>query len=403
MAQNPFERLRSANPVPRSMVEGKSDDHVGLLADIRERAVGPAFVHDGPVEEPPPERPRAWVVAAAIAAMALVAVGLLVTLDRSRWPVAGSSADRTMAMADAWVDAMNRGAVDEALGLLSPEAVCDLRTPTGEVETCEQHLGYIAAIGTHFEKRSCRDAAPHRCSFDLTSDLHATLGYPNHTLQMNVVFRLDERELLQADFFDGADTSDAYYPGDAGEFWAWLANENPHMGVDVDFGPDVYDAAAGEAVMEAAGSFTDPSRIATLVQTALDDRDASGMLQCGTPDGSRPCSDLIAFLGGIDADLDLDCDTAGAVDFTIPCEVTMDSAVHRALGTGPSLSELTIQYRGGGARGFEFDLRLAGDQERHDEMLEYARGYPELYGARPVWNAQSGPGWVEAAEELAGG
>ena len=34
MAQDPFERLRNANPVPRSMVEGKSGDHVDLLADI---------------------------------------------------------------------------------------------------------------------------------------------------------------------------------------------------------------------------------------------------------------------------------------------------------------------------------------------------------------------------------
>ena len=401
MAPNPFARRGNANPFPHSMVEGDSGDRMGLPG--RERAIGQALVEEGPVDGSPPDRPRAWVVAAAIAAMALVAVGLLVTLDRSRWPVAGSSADRTMAMADAWVDAMNRGAVEEALDLLSPEAVCDLRTPTGDVETCEQHLGYVAAIGTHFERRSCRDTAPHRCSYDLTSDLHATLGYPNHTLQMNVVFGLDERGLLVADFFGGADTSNAYYPGEAGQFWVWLATENPDMAVDFDFGPDVYDAKAGEAVMAAAQSFTDPSRVATLMQTALDERDASGMLQCGTPDGSRACSDLVAFLGGIDADLDLECDTAGVIDFTIPCEAAMDSAIHRALGTGPSLTELTIHYRGGGARGFEFDLRLAGDEERHDELLEYARGHPELHGARPVWNAQSGPAWVAAAEELAEG
>lgn len=405
-----FARLREANPVPEPLqLDVASTGQDALLASITERTAR-MQTQEQQQREIQPKRPNGWLVAAAAAAIVIVALGLINLVGETQEPVSTEppteSLTNPITVADQWVDAMNNGDLQGALSLLSPETSCDLPTPTGDVESCEQHLGYLVAIGTHFEKSSCRESAPYRCNYDLTSQLHATLGYPDFSLPMPTVFTLDEDGLLVADFFGSIDTATSYYPTESGELWGVMRSMFPNMEIDITFGPRIYDHDAGVAAMEAARALNDPDKVVTQLSNILALYATSGITQCAAQDGSRDCTNLVDFLEGIHATLSLDCDTAAANDGQIPCEVTIDSAIHETLESDPSSGAMTITYRGGRAQAFSMDVLFAADPDVHSSFMDFARSQPGLFSEntdRAVWTAETGALWLTAAAEFVRG
>lgn len=303
-----------------------------------------------------------------------------------------------------WVAAVNEGDLDAALADLSPDASCDL--PVGAFETYEDHLGYLVAIETHIEVRDCRETPPYRCSFSFTSGLHATLGYPSYALPVTTEFALDDQGLLMGDFFSAIDPQTPYFPRESGDLWDWMRPNYPELNIGPTFGPELYDAEAGVAAMEAAREFNGPERIIDQLQGALTTNSLAGVGQCSTGGLSTNCSDLSAFLRSINAQLVLGCDPSTAGAGTITCPVTFDSDVHRALGSEPSGSEMTIVFRGGKAQAIELVLTFAQEQTVNDQFMEFARTVDGLVGessGRPVWTGETGPGWVAAAEAFVSG
>lgn len=400
-----FERLREANPVPEPIrLDEAVTDRAALLTAITERKNEMQTQENDRVATRPPAGPRRWLVAAAVAVVVLAAVSIIALLVRPDNTVATTipspeTEANPIPILDEWVDAMNQGDLEGALAVLSPEASCDL--PFGEVDTCRDHLGYLIAIGTHFEKNSCGESPPYRCGFDLTSELHATMGYPNYALPMNPEVSLDGDGLLVADFFGSIPwETTPYMPADSRDIWSYMGPKYPELRVG-QFGPSPYTAEAGEAAMDAARELNDPDAVVERVDMLLG-RYGAPAQQCTTQDGNRFCPDLVAFLEAIGATFDLDCGSAS--DGQIPCALVVDSDIHQTLDSGPSTGDMTINYRGGRAWTLDVDLWFSADTDVHDAFMAYAESQPGLVNestGRPIWTAESGPSWVQAAREFA--
>ena len=408
-SERAFERLRAADPVPQPLLaeELRADSDV-LLSAITERMQTMQIQEEQYVRTSPPQRPNVWLVAAAIALVVVAAVALANLANNSPEPVATTMATEFVAnplpTLDQWAEAMNEGDLDGALALLSSEASCDL--PTGSVDTCEDHLGYLIAIGTHFEKTSCREAVPYRCFFDLTSQLHATMGYPDYSLPMMPEVSLDENGHLVADFFGNINTNTPYIPLDAADLWAFMREDYPELNIGLPFGPDPYTAEAGEAAMEAATRLNDPERVIGALHNILSVYAASGIARCSTQDGTVACQALVDFFEAIGATLDFECAIEPASNGEIPCALELDSMIHDALGGGPSQGDMTVVYRGGRTQALSVEVLFAADPAVHGSFMEFAVARPALADGetgRPLWTADTGAAWVAAAEEFASG
>jgi hypothetical protein len=401
-----FERLREANPVPEpGSLEQVTSDRDVLLALVMERTETMQTQEHEKVATAP-RRPNGWLIAAAAAAAIVVTVGLINLIDQPAETVATTvpveDEANPLPVLDQWVDAMNQGDLDGALAVLSPEASCDL--PFGGLDTCEDHLGYLVEIGTHFEQLSCRESSPYRCSFDLTSELHAVMGYPDYTLPMNPTFTLDDDGLLIADFFGNIPVSKPYIPSEAVDIWGYMQPKYPDLNIGPQFGPDPYTAQVGVAVMEAAREINDPDRVVEQTLNPLSRFSPAGIRTCSTQDGDLQCRDLLEFLEAIGSQLTFECDTASIVDDTISCVVTVDSEIHRTLGSGPSSSEMSLEYAGGRAQRMSMTVLFSADPVVHEAFIEYVRagGDPALVNnGRLRLNADNGPLWVAAAEDFA--
>lgn len=419
--QETLRRLIEANPYPGGVGLRSSSPSDAVISLIEERTRTMATKEDiripGEARKTPGRGPL--IAAAAFVVVLLgVAVGLLVSagdepdgndpaIDPPEETVATTVAADTEAnplpVVDQWVAAMNEGDLEGALAVLSPEASCDL--PSGGIDACRDHLGYLIEIGTHFEESSCVESPTYRCNFDLTSELHATMGYPAYTLPMFPTFTLDEDGLLVADFFGNVPVTRPYIPLEAVDLWAYMQPKYPELNIGQPFGPDPYTAEAGVAVMEAAREINDPVRIVEGLQNILGVYAASGIDTCTTGDGNKPCSELLDFYEAIEAGLDLQCDTAAASEDEIPCVLTVDSAIHRALGSGATTEDVTVSYRGGRARGLALEVRFSTDPEVQETFVEFARTQPGLTLAnndRLRFSAETAPLWMAAAEEFAG-
>lgn len=404
-----LQRLQDANPYPHpeDLLEAQREQ-TQLLADIDERSRSMSVQQSPP--RPETDQPRRWsrrnLVAGLAVAMTVLVVGFVVVamVGDSDTAVTSSIPDVVqgdpLPLVDEWVDAMNRSDLGAALTVLSPETSCDL--PNTAPETCEQHLGYLIAIGTHIERETCAESPPYRCSFSLTSQLHATLGYPDHSLPMRPEVGLDGNGLLVADFFGNIDTSTPYFPSESGDLWSFMRSDYPELNITLPWGPDPYDEVAGVAAMEAAREYNSPERVLQALQSTLEIYVASGVRQCISEAGSE-CAAFTDFLKGINAQLTWGCDPAMARDGVITCPVTVDSDIHRAIGSEPALGEITVTYRGGRAQVVEFALPFAAEAPTHDAFLAYAETVDGLFtgNGRPVWNAESAAPWIAAAQDFA--
>lgn len=404
-----LQRLRDANPYPHpeDLLEAQRDKTL-LLADIDERSRSMSVQQSPP--KPETDQPRRGtnrnLVAGLAFAMTILVVGVAIVaiVGDSDPAVMDSTPDAVQGdprpLVDEWVDAMNRGDLAAALAVLSPETSCDL--PNTGPETCEQHLGYLIAIGTHIEKETCRESSPYRCSFGLTSQLHATLGYPNFSLPMRPELSLDGNGLLVADFFGNIDTSTPYFPSEGGDLWRVMEADYPELNITLPWGPDPYDERAGVAAMEAAREYNSPERVLQALQSTLEIYVASGVRQCMSEAGSE-CAAYTGFLKGINAQLTWDCDPATARDSVITCPVTVDSDIHQAIGSEPANGEITVTYRGGRAQVVEFALPFAAEAPTNDAFLAYAETVDGLFNdnERPVWTAESAATWIAAAQDFA--
>ncbi|HVR77610.1 MAG TPA: hypothetical protein VMS99_04380 [Acidimicrobiia bacterium] len=298
-----------------------------------------------------------------------------------------------------WVEAMNQGDLEGALAILSPEASCDL--PAGSLVTCQQHLGYLIAIGTHIETRSCREEPPYQCSYGLTSEFHAALGYPDHSLPATTEIGVDQAGLLVADFFGTIDTSSPYWPSEGGDLWGWMQSEYPEMTIHRTFGPDPYDESAGVAAMEAARRFNSPERIVQQIQLSLDSYASSALRQCATQDGPVECTPLMNFLKAIDAELRLECDAVTTEPGVITCPLTIESGIHQALDSEASTSEAVIEYRGGLTQSLQMEIRFADDPAVHDAFVAYAATVDGLFQeGELIFDGDSGRSLLDAARDF---
>ena len=351
-------------------------------------------------------RLRGPLLAAAVFTLVLIVAGVAYVLLRGdAEPDAIDGAPNSpIDVLDEWTDAMNEGDVDNALSVLSPEAECSL--PVVAPVSCEQHLGYLAAIGTHFEKQSCTAEAPYICSYGLTSQLHATLGYPDYELPMSAEFTLDESGLLVADFFGTVDVTTPYWPTEGGELWSFMIPDYPELNLDGVFGPEIYDRAAGVAAMEGARSFNDPVRIVSEFEDTL----RSGFLpsrspvDCRIDGGPVTCTPLLEFLVGIDAELGFECDGEAASSDRIGCTATIESDIHSALGSGPATAEASFLYRGGRVIAFELSgLPFADSPGVHEAFVAFAAGEEGLVrDGDAVLTGETAAAWVEAAGSYGG-
>lgn len=404
-----LQRLRDANPYPHpeDLMEIQRDKTL-LLAGIDERSRSMSVQQSPPkpkMDHPRRRSSRHLVAGLAFASIVLVVGVAMVAMVGDPEPaVTGSTIDAVqndpLPLVEEWVDAMNRGDLAAALAVLSPETSCDL--PNTSPETCEQHLGYLIAIGTHIEKETCRESPPYRCSFGLTSQLHATLGYPDYSLPMRPELSLDGNGLLVADFFGNIDTSTPYFPTEGGDLWGFMRPDHPELDITLPWGPDPYDERAGVVAMEAAREYNSPERVLQALQNTLDVYAASGVRQCISEAGSD-CDAYTDFLEGINARLTWNCDPTRASGGVIVCPVTFDSDIHQAIGSGGAVGEITVTYRGGRAQIVEFALPFAAEAPTQDAFLAYAESVDGLFSdnGRPVWTAESAATWIAAAQDFA--
>jgi hypothetical protein len=408
-----LKRLREANPVPdpASLREASPDDAI-LLTAIDERSRSMSTQQAPPIPPPPTDlkRRRPLLIAAAFAVVTIL-IGAAIVLGVNDEPEVVAPNDPVPTtvvdgvdprpLSAQWVDAMNQGDLEGALAVLSPEASCDL--PIGSGETCQQHLGYLIAIGTHIETRRCGEEPPYRCSYGLTSEFHATLGYPDHSLPATTAIEVDEEGRLVADFFGSEDASTPYWPSEGGDLWGWMQSEYPGMTIHPIFGPDPYDEAAGIAAMEAARRFNSPERIVQQLQLAFDSYASSGFRQCATQEGPVECAPLVNFLKAIDAQLGLECDPATAEAGVITCPLTIESGIHQALGSGASTGEAVIEYRGGLTQALQVEIRFADDPAVHDAFVAYAATVDGLFQeGELIFDGDSGRSLLDAARDFSG-
>jgi hypothetical protein len=407
MTIDTFRRYAQLDPASSQDVLPDWSSLAPVLLEAIDERTRPMQTRPTKTRPPAVKRPRfkGPLVAGAVFALVVLIIGVAFILSQDDVQPDVIDAPETTALeqGDRWAEAMNRGDLDGALALLSPEANCDL--PVGEVETCEQHLGYLVAIGTRFEKTSCTEVEPIRCFYQLTSDLHSTLGYPEYSLPMDTAFEVDDSGLLVADFFSTAPvTSYSYWPDEAGDLWSFMLPDHPEIVIDRYFGsPNHYDQALGIAAMDSAARFNDPARIFTEFQTSLD----RGFLpsvppaRCALPEGTVDCNSLFEFLLSISAGVELNCDYTAAAADTLVCPLTIDSDIHSALGSGPSTTEGTVTYRGGRLQGLTLDLVFSDDPAVQDAFMVFASAQDGLFsGDVPSYSEETGPAWLEAAREF---
>lgn len=396
-------QLREANPFPNPVdLHRASTDDARILVAINERsdAMSTKQTRRVTIERTPTPR-RGLLIAAAVAA-AVVLAGAVI-LDVFRPEVATPDDETTLSLVSEWVDAVNAGDLQGALAVLSPEASCDLPIPTlGADETCEQHLGYLIAIDTHFEPVGCSSVEPTRCKYSLTSGLHAALGYPDYALPLETTFSVDRDGKLTADIFGTIDPTTPYWPREGGELWAYMQPLYPELDIDATFGPSPYTAAAGVAAMEAAAEFNGAGRVAQRLQEAVDLYSDRELQLCFAPQRTD-CSDLLDFLEGVAASIQLDCDPSTAGEGVITCPMAVDSDLNATLGGGQGVTEITIEYRAGKVRTITFDPRFSGDEDLHSSFLEYAAEVDGLFdGDQPIWDGETAPVWMETARQFVG-
>ena len=407
-----FRRLAQADPVPADAerpLRAWSTTTLLDTVDQRSGATDAGQAGRSARRLAPSERRRGNVlVAAAAFAFVVIAIGAAVWLARPAVPereVATTVApepDSLPGLGADLAETVNRGDLDAALTLLSPQSDCDLPVPGSNVETCGELWGELIAIGGTLDVR-CAGADSRRCSTSFTSELFAIMGYPDIALPGPALTGLDGDGRVIADASQIPVTR-AYMPEGAGDrLYTYLRQHYPEFDHDPVFGPQPASREVGLAKLEAARALTDPARIVAERQAAFDNSFASPIPgQCLTQDGTLDCAALFAFLRTIDAELDLDCDPDTAEGGILACPLTITSDIHTILGGGPASTEAELMLRGGVVARLTLELRFAADAALHDAFAAYAAGVDGLYrGPRPIYEPEAAPAWLAAAEAFA--
>lgn len=361
-------------------------------------------------------RKRLTLVAATIAAVVLLIVALAISredrdgvpADEREVPTGPTVPDdesgdasvpnpEAVAIASRFASTVGSGDLDAVLAMLSPESDCNV--PVGRVaESCEQHWGYLLAIGTDLEVRRCDDAVPARCALDFRSALHAEMGMPDYSLP-GYVFVVDADTVI-SDFTE-IPISRAYMGTLAAgaRLWSHLGAMRPDLDVDNTYGPDPYDREAGEAAMAAARDLTDPVKVVAAFQRSLDEHFLPSVIpeQCATQSGTADCVALLEFLYALDADIDLDCGEPDGE--TVTCRATMTTALHEVLGSSPTVTTAVIVQHAGNVGELELELRFHDDPSIDEAFIAHAAAATGTFhtNGTPIYGAPSAPAWLAAA------
>jgi hypothetical protein len=399
--QETLRRLMQANPYPAATaLRDASPPDAVLIALIEERTRTMSTTEETQVVKGDPRSPGRGPLVAAVALGAILLVAVALLLAGGDEPeVVEPVAPPVEQLTGEFSSAINRGDLEGALALLSPESDCNLPF-SGFEETCEISWGFPVGSQATIGFENCGSEPPTTCTMELSGGFMAAMGYPNSVSRDQIGADIDPEGMLVID--QSSVVAQSLLPDDAlTTLWRYMDARFPELDIDLTFGPSPYDLAAGQAALQAAQELNDPQRIADQLQGILSVHAASGLSQCTNQDGTRDCRDLMGFLQAISAELTLQCDPSLAADFAITCPMTIDSDVHRALGSDPTTTEVAIDYRGGTARNLEFHLVFA-DRATHDAFVVFAGSKPDLVheNGRPVWTGETGAAWVAAAEEF---
>lgn len=298
---------------------------------------------------------------------------------------------------------INSGDLESGLEMLSAESNCDAPAPDSfSVETCEQHWGHMVAMGADVRFEDCSETTG-QCYMTWGSELFEIMGYPDHRLAAWIPMSIDEAGLLVVDMFSGIPETGSFMPDrSVVPLYDYLQENRPDLRVSSISGPDPKDYEGGLALMEAARFVNDPQRIITNLESALVEIPPILPRFCESGSALIPCRDLFQFLQNIEAEVGLECDVSTAADGTIRCPVSMTSAIHDALGSGPSSTEAIIEYQAGMVRKLTLDIQFAADPLLHEEFIEFARSNDLLYqGEEPVYTEDTAADWIAAAETFA--
>lgn len=343
------------------------------------------------------------LVAAASFALVLALLGLNVFLTSGGDQIGDSSPRGLQELADELAAFINSGDLESGLRRLSPESNCDANAPDSfSVETCEQHWGHMVALGADVRFEDCSETTG-ECRITWGSELFEIMGYPDHRLAANLPMSVDEEGLLVIDLFSGIPEGGSFMPDrSVVPLYDYLQQNRPDLRVSSISGPDPKDFEGGLALMEAARFVNDPQRVTNDLEESFVESPPTFSGSCQSGSASTFCRTLFEFLQGIRAEVDLECDVTTAEDGTITCPVSMTSAIHDALGGGPSRTEATIEYQAGSVRKLTLDLQFAADPLLHQEFIDYARSSNALYeGELPVYSKENAPDWIAAAEAFA--
>ena len=383
-ADRTWQRLRDANPYPIAEIEREAAAADALLAHIEETS---RTMTDT----------RPWSLPAISAGVGIVAV-LALALFVVRPGFSGADPEDVASVATA----ISGGDLETTLALVSPESNCDVPIGT-QAETCEQFFGFAVGIGAQIDyacpvgERPSGAAEPFACTMSMPSDVHDVMGYPDFVIRDRVQLELDGDGRLVIDNSTMELRTFVPEPGGAA-LWSVMRTQYPDLNWDVVSGPDPYDQVAGDALLETARTFNSPTRIVPALESSLRAFSPGVARQCVTQDGTYSCRNLVGFLEAIGAVIELDCDPASAADGVILCAMLFDSDMHAALGSGPTDSEASVEYRGGTVARLELELHFTTDELTAEALLDAAHDDPALFdGSRPNFTSESGPAWVEAA------
>lgn len=364
----------------------------------------------------PPKKPLAKWLIPAVSAAAIVAVAVIAALlfaGGSDQPdvattVPNGPQSSALELVDELVVAVNAADLDRVLEILSPRANCDVVAPGTEVETCEGFWGTNIALGGELEIECLRQDQPYQCTIYFTSDAHEALGYGNFRVRNSFPIDVDENGRLITEPFSG--TSQTFFGTNAVDFrmWAYMQERYPDLNVDRLYGVNPNTAEGGAAMLEAARELNDPIRLSGELQTAFETLDFDNLGGLAVANAcslvgatTHRCSDVALFLRSLNAELTVDCTGRTGVENEIVCPVTLVTDIHRTLGSGSTVADATIRYRGGTIERVSFDQSWSDDQATSDGFFADAMTQDGLFdlfdGDRPVFTGNSADAWLAFA------
>ena len=316
--------------------------------------------------------------------------------DQTSQPAAAPLLSESPLVAD-FIDSVNSGDVEAAMGLIDTEASCATGLPGSE--NCGDFWGNNIGIGGQISFSNCEGVTglfEERCDLEMTSELHSVFGYAEFSPGGAVLLRTDNDGRLIP--FPRINPSGAFLdPSGTADFrlWEYMAENYPELNVNLNFGPNPYDYESGLAMLAAATTLNDPVRLLREVEEGLA---AGGRFRVLVNNDA-----FSGFLDEVSAVIDFECAGQESIDGEASCPATVMTDIHAALGQGPTQLDVGLKAQGGDLKGLDLDLTFFDDLDEHDVFIEFARsiGVGFTNAGEPIFNLISAPEWVSAAAEYA--